>query len=75
MICFHFDTPILLKGTIMKKFILIPDSFKGTLSSIEVCNIIEPIIQGKYLDADIIKIPVADGGEGSVDAFIHSCRW
>lgn len=56
----------------MKKFILIPDSFKGTLSSIEVCNIIEPIIQGKYLDADIIKIPVADGGEGSVDAFIQA---
>jgi glycerate kinase len=56
----------------MKKFILIPDSFKGTLSSIQVCNILEKQIRKKYEDAEIIKIPVADGGEGSVDAFLQA---
>lgn len=56
----------------MKKFILIPDSFKGTLSSKEVCNIIEDEIYKKFPDSKVIKIPVADGGEGSVDAFLEA---
>lgn len=51
------------------KFILIPDSFKGTLSSNRVCEIIESEIRKKYT-AEVVKIPVADGGEGSVDAFL-----
>jgi len=56
----------------MKKFVLIPDSFKGTLSSSKVCDIISECVLGKYPDAEIIKIPVADGGEGSVDAFLEA---
>lgn len=56
----------------MKKFVLIPDSFKGTISSSEVCNIIEQVIKEKFPEAIIIKIPVADGGEGSVDAFLEA---
>jgi len=54
----------------MKKFILIPDSFKGTLSSIEICEIMEKEIRKQFPDAEILSIPVADGGEGSVDAFL-----
>jgi len=54
----------------MKKFILIPDSFKGTLSSIEICEIMEEEIRKQFSDAEVISIPVADGGEGSVDAFL-----
>ena len=54
----------------MKKFILIPDSFKGTLSSLQVCNIMEQSIRNRFVDAEIVKIPVADGGEGSVEAFL-----
>lgn len=56
----------------MKKFVLIPDSFKGTLSSTQVCDILEAHILKKYPKAEVIKIPVADGGEGSVDAFIQA---
>ncbi len=52
------------------KFILIPDSFKGTLSSEEICNIIKEKISIHFPDSKIVSIPVADGGEGSVDAFI-----
>jgi glycerate kinase len=54
----------------MKKILLIPDSFKGTMSSSEVCGIMKKAIQSYYPKADIISIPVADGGEGSVDSFL-----
>ena len=54
----------------MKKFILIPDSFKGTMSSIEICEIMEVEIRKQFSDVDVLSIPVADGGEGSVDAFL-----
>lgn len=57
-----------------KKFVIIPDSFKGTLSSIEVCDIIENEILNVFNDAGIKKIPVADGGEGSVDAFLEGLK-
>lgn len=54
----------------MKKFLLIPDSFKGTMSSSQICEIMKDSIQRYYSDANVISIPVADGGEGSVDAFL-----
>ena len=54
----------------MKKFVLIPDSFKGTMSSGEICAIMEKRIRHYCPNADIISIPVADGGEGSVDSFL-----
>ena len=56
----------------MKKIVIIPDSFKGTMSSIEVCEIIENAIKNILPEAEVIKIPVADGGEGTVDAFIKA---
>jgi glycerate 2-kinase len=56
----------------MKRFVIIPDSFKGTLSSIQVCDILEKEIHEKFDQVEIKKIPVADGGEGSVDAFLQA---
>ncbi len=56
----------------MKKLLLIPDSFKGTMSSEEICAIMEKSIHLSYPDARIVSIPVADGGEGSVDAFLKA---
>ena len=55
----------------MQNFILVPDSFKGTLSAIEVCNIMKSSIKNLYKEANIISVPVADGGEGTVDAFLY----
>ncbi len=52
------------------KIIIAPDSYKGSASSIEVSNAIERGIKDVFGDADIIKIPVADGGEGTVDALV-----
>lgn len=54
----------------MNRYILIPDSFKGTMSSEKICAIMEGAIRKFEPDAEVIKIPVADGGEGSVDAFL-----
>ena len=56
-----------------KRIILIPDSFKGSMSSMEICTIMEKVIRRRCPRAEIISIPVADGGEGSVDAFLAAC--
>ena len=56
----------------MSKFLLIPDSFKGTMSSEEICSIMKKAILDNIPDANVISIPVADGGEGSVDAFLKA---
>lgn len=58
----------------MKKFLLIPDSFKGTMSSEEICSIMEKAISENYPDAQIVSIPVADGGEGTVDAYLRAMK-
>lgn len=54
------------------KIIIIPDSFKGSASSMEVCNCIEKGILKVFKNADIKKIPVADGGEGTVDSILYA---
>lgn len=54
----------------MNKIVLIPDSFKGTMSSNEVCEIMKSCILSWLPKCNIVSIPVADGGEGSVDAFL-----
>ncbi len=54
----------------MRKVVLIPDSFKGTMSSSEICNIMSDSIHKFYPEAQVVSVPVADGGEGSVDAFL-----
>lgn len=54
----------------MKKILLIPDSFKGTMSSTEICSIMAQTLKHHFPTADIRSIPVADGGEGTVDAFL-----
>ena len=54
----------------MAKYVLIPDFFKGTLSSEDICRIASEEILRLEPEAEICAIPVADGGEGTVDAFL-----
>lgn len=54
----------------MRKVVLIPDSFKGTMSSAEVCAIMAEVITAHEPGVQVVCLPVADGGEGSVDAFL-----
>jgi len=52
------------------KIVLAPDSYKGSCSSFEVCQAMEAGIRRVVPEAEIIKVPMADGGEGSVEAVI-----
>ena len=57
----------------MKKCIVISDSFKGTLSSSEICGIAQQRLPVYFPGCELIKIPVADGGEGTVECFHEAC--
>ena len=54
------------------KIVIAPDSFKETLSAFEVASAIESGFQNVFPEAEIIKIPIADGGEGTVDAMVRA---
>lgn len=56
----------------MKKAILVPDSFKGTMSSSEICAIMRSEILKHFPECEVKSIPVADGGEGTVDCFLEA---
>lgn len=53
------------------KIIVITDSFKGTLSSLEAGTIIMNTIKQNHPEHDVLVIPVADGGEGTVEAVLQ----
>ena len=48
----------------MKKIVIAPDSFKGSLSSLEVCKLVKRSLLEERDDLEIIEVPIADGGEG-----------
>ncbi len=54
----------------MKKLIISPDKFKGTLSSIEICDIIENEFKREFGEIEVIKLPIADGGDGTAQCFV-----
>ena len=58
----------------MKQVILIPDSFKGTLSAVEFCRLGREVVEKHLPDCRVLTIPVADGGEGTVDCFVHALQ-
>ena len=56
----------------MKKCIVVSDSFKGTLSSLDICAAARRVIPECFPGCEAVTIPVADGGEGTVDCFIEA---
>ena len=52
------------------KIIIAPDSFKESLSSLEVARQIQAGFKEVFPDAEVLKLPVADGGEGTVEALV-----
>ncbi len=58
----------------MKQIVLIPDSFKGTLSAVEYCQLGREVVEKHLPDCRVLTIPVADGGEGTVDCFVHALQ-
>lgn len=55
----------------MTTFVLAPDSFKESLSASEVCIAMEEGIRRLYPKAEILSYPMADGGEGTIEALIN----
>lgn len=53
------------------KVLVAIDSFKGSLSSYELGKEIENGVKKVYLNAEVLKVPIADGGEGTVDALVE----
>lgn len=52
------------------RFLIAPDSFKGTLSSLETCSIMAEGVATGYPGAQTRALPVADGGSGTMDALL-----
>lgn len=53
-----------------KVFVLAPDSFKESMTANQACEAMRLGISHVFPDADIICVPMADGGEGTVDAVL-----
>jgi len=56
------------------KFLIAPDSFKGSLTAIEFCRIAAQQIRKIYSDAQITQMPMADGGEGTIDTILANVK-
>jgi len=54
------------------KIVVAPDSFKGSLTAVEACRAISTGLRRVVPQAQIVEIPMADGGEGTVDALVAS---
>lgn len=52
--------------------VIAPDSYKGTMSAIEVCEIIKNEFKKVDSELEIKCVPIADGGEGTVDALLFN---
>lgn len=53
-----------------RTFVLAPDSFKESMSAKVACNAMERGIRKVFPNAKIIHVPMADGGEGTIDALV-----
>ena len=51
-----------------KKIVVASDSFKGSLTSLQVAQNVERAVCEVYPSCDVVKVNVADGGEGTMDA-------
>lgn len=56
----------------MTKYVVAPDSFKESMTAKEVCDAMEKGIKKADSAAKVIKVPMADGGEGTVDSLVDA---
>ena len=52
------------------RILVAPDSFKGSLTAVEFCKITETTIKRLNPDVEVIALPLADGGEGTVESLV-----
>jgi glycerate kinase len=56
------------------RILVAPDSFKGSLSALGVAEAMERGIHAVFPEAEVLKVPIADGGEGTVEALVAATR-
>ena len=56
------------------KIVVAPDSFKGSLSALQAAEAIANGVRRVFPDAHIVQTPLADGGEGTVDALVTATQ-
>ena len=54
------------------KIVIAPDSFKGSLTALQAAEAIEIGLRRVFPDAEIEKVPMADGGEGTVQSLVDA---
>ncbi len=54
------------------RVIVAPDSFKGSISAKDLCSSITVGIKKVFSDADVIEVPMADGGEGTMENLVYA---
>jgi len=59
---------------IKKKIVIATDSFKGCLKSSEVEDALAEGLMGRYADAEIIRVPATDGGDGMLEAIANALQ-
>ena len=52
------------------RIVIAPDSYKGSVSAVDVAQAMERGVLKIFPDAEVHKIPIADGGEGTVEALV-----
>ncbi|TYS18463.1 glycerate kinase [Rossellomorea vietnamensis] len=56
----------------MKKVVIAPDSFKESLTALEAANAIEEGLKEVLPNVEFVKVPMADGGEGTVQSLVEA---
>ena len=56
----------------MTKYVVAPDSFKESMTAKEVCDAMERGIKQANPAVEVVKVPMADGGEGTVDSLVDA---
>ncbi len=56
------------------KIVVAPDSFKGTISASKAAAIIAGEFRSTFPNADVIELPMADGGEGTTEALVSAAK-
>jgi glycerate kinase len=52
------------------RIVVAPDSYKGSVSALGVAQAMERGIHAVFPDAEVLEVPIADGGEGTVEALV-----
>ena len=56
------------------RIVIAPNAFKGSLSALEAANAIGEGVRIAAPDAELVLVPIADGGDGTVDALVQATQ-